>query len=69
MNIPIYRASLIAAAPRLLEALEKANRLLVQAFNRIHTLPRTTDTELADRIERARGEIRAAIAAANRDAP
>jgi isopropylmalate/homocitrate/citramalate synthase len=39
------------------EALEEANRTLVAAFQRIHTLPRTSDDALASKIEKTRAEI------------
>jgi chromosome segregation ATPase len=43
---------------RLWEMLSKTTKILVAAFNRIHGLPRTTDTELSTEIEKCLGEIR-----------
>jgi len=43
---------------RLREMLSKTTKILVAAFNRIHGLPRTTDTELSTEIEKCLGEIR-----------
>ena len=54
----------IDAADRIEElekALDRANRTLVDAFNRIHCLPRTTDTQLADEIGKTRAVICAAL--------
>lgn len=50
--------------PRLLEALEQTRRPLSWAINRIHTLPRTSDTELERRLIEHAMQIDAAIAAA-----
>ena len=47
---------------RLWEALEKCRPLLCRAHDRIHALPRATDTELANEIDAALGNIRAALA-------
>ena len=52
--------SMKAENERLRAALAQANRTLAAAFNRIHCLPRTTDTALATEI----GKTRAAICAA-----
>ena len=43
------------------EALTNASNTLAKAFGRIHCLPRTSDTELADRIEKERAAITLAI--------
>jgi hypothetical protein len=50
--------SLRAKNARLREVLAKTTKILVAAFNRIHGLPRTTDTELSTEIEKCLGEIR-----------
>jgi len=52
------REQLQAENARLREALSKTTKILVAAFNRIHGLPRTTDTELSNEIEKCLGEIR-----------
>jgi hypothetical protein len=43
---------------RMRGVLAKTTKILVAAFNRIHGLPRTTDTELSTEIEKCLGEIR-----------
>ena len=52
---------------RLRAALTQANRTLVAAFNRIHCLPRTTDTELATKIAKTRVAICAALEGEKKD--
>ena len=47
---------------RLREALKVSMKVMVRSHNRIHALPRATDTELADDIDRAIGTARAALA-------
>jgi uncharacterized small protein (DUF1192 family) len=42
---------------RLRDAVDESYSTLAAAFNRIHGLPRTSDTELADRIEATRAKI------------
>jgi hypothetical protein len=56
----MYRhvCDLQAETARLREMLSKTTKILVAAFNRIHGLPRTTDTELSTEIEKCLGEIR-----------
>ena len=46
---------------RLREALEQAYTVLSFAFNRIHVLPRSRDTELASDIGKVRAQIAAAL--------
>lgn len=43
-------------------ALKAANLTLARAFDRIHSLPRSSDTALADEIEATRGHIKDALA-------
>jgi chromosome segregation ATPase len=57
-NIRAERDALQAENARLREMLSKTTKILVAAFNRIHGLPRTTDTELSTEIEKCLGEIR-----------
>jgi hypothetical protein len=52
------RDALRAENARLREALAKTTKILVAAFNRIHGLPQTRDTELSAEIEKCLGEIR-----------
>ena len=47
------------------EGLEKAREPLHQAFNRIHCLPRGTDTALASRIDNAFDTVNRALTAIN----
>jgi len=56
-------AALQASNAELVEALNESNRTLVAAHDRIHTLPRTTDTQLVQYIERTRAKIKAALTA------
>lgn len=65
------RAALLAEVERLRadaaalrEALSEAARVLARAHDRIHSLPRTSDTELAERIGTTNAKIRAALARA-----
>jgi len=46
----------------LVAALRLSYRTLAFAFNRIHTLPRTSDTELAEAIEKVRADIEKTLA-------
>jgi len=58
------RAYLAHAKPdtaALVEALNASYSVLATAFNRIHSLPRGTDTELAKRIGNVRAQIEAAL--------
>ncbi len=57
-SLAAERDALRAENARLREALSKTIKILVAAFNRIHGLPRTTDTELSTEIEKCLGEIR-----------
>ncbi len=57
-SLAAERDALRAENARLREALSKTTKILVAAFNRIHGLPRTTDTELSTEIEKCLGEIR-----------
>lgn len=59
------RNALRAKLTSALGALDESYLILAAAFNRIHGLPRTTDTELASRIEAARAKIERALAALN----
>jgi phage terminase small subunit len=43
------------------EAIQVSINVMARAHNRIHALPRTTDTLLADDIDRALGQARAAL--------
>jgi len=54
-------AHLIAAAPELMDALHVCMRAMVPAFDRLHCLPRSTDTVAANNIDHALGIARAAI--------
>ena len=53
--------SLQARVAELEGALSSVRSVLVKAFNRVHCLPRSSDTELADKIEATLGAIRAAL--------
>lgn len=55
------RDRLRAENERMREALTKARSVLVRAFDRIHVLPRTTDTELSEEIGKAMVCARAAL--------
>lgn len=46
---------------RLRKALQVSMKVMARSHNRIHALPRVTDTELADDIDRAIGTARAAL--------
>lgn len=50
-----------AQAAALREALHTATKVMSRSHDRIHALPRTTDTELAHQIELAIGRARAAL--------
>lgn len=49
------------------EAANEAVSMLAQAFGRIHSLPRTSDTELASRIVTAKEHLRSALSALQPD--
>jgi len=53
-----------AEAKALREALEDGYKMLAQAFNRIHALPRSSDTALAEQIGQTRARIETALARA-----
>lgn len=55
---------LTADAAALREMLSEASRVLAKAHDRIHSLPRTSDTELAEIIGTQRSKISAALARA-----
>ena len=60
-------ASAVAAeaeAKALREALEDGYKMLARAFNRIHALPRSSDTALAEQICQTRARIETALARA-----
>jgi len=50
-----------AEIERLREALKNTRTVMRQAFNRIHCLPRTSDTDLANEIDATLGKIRKAL--------
>ena len=54
----------VAEAKALREALEDGYKMLAQAFNRIHALPRSSDTALAEQIGQTRARIETALARA-----
>lgn len=56
--------SSVNSQDQMLYALRDAYTVLAFAFNRIHALPRTRDTELAIDIGKVRGRIEKALAAA-----
>jgi hypothetical protein len=62
------REALQARVAELEGALSIARAMLVKAFNRVHCLPRSSDTELADKIEATLGAIRAAMEGKKDDA-
>jgi len=53
-----------AEAKALREALEDGYKMLAQAFSRIHALPRSSDTALAEQIGQTRARIETALARA-----
>lgn len=54
-------AALEAQVQSLAQALNDAQRLLVRCHSRIHCLPRTSDTELAEQIDNMLGHIRETV--------
>lgn len=56
-------AKAVEAHEKLRDAAEAAVIAMARAFERLHSLPRVTDSELADRVVRSKEELRKALRA------
>lgn len=67
LNPVAEKAAAEKATQEVWAVLGEAYGAMAAAFNRIHGLPRSEDTAIADRLSRARGKIEALKAAHSQD--